>query len=313
VRSLILAAGLAVALTAAGPAAAAEQRNLPLVGFGEQRPGVFANAHWQDLGLKPMRFAVGWDALRYGWQRSEADAWMAAAKAAGARPLIAFTRSRAHWRTRVVPKTRVYIREFRAFRRRYPQAKDFLVWNEANHCSQPVCHRPGRVARYYDAMVDECPSCNIVGADVLDTPSMASYLRRFKAAARHEPRLWGLHNYVDANRMRTTGTRKMLRLVKGTIWFTETGGLVERSTSSPIKFPQSVGHAAKAVRFVLTRLADLSPRIKRVYLYHFEHQGPDASWDSGMLGKRGVPRPAYRVVARWAAKAEQARKARRRR
>ena len=50
-----------------------------------------------------MRLVVGWDFLRYRWQRREVDAWLAAAEAAGARPLVAFSRSRAHWRTKMLP------------------------------------------------------------------------------------------------------------------------------------------------------------------------------------------------------------------
>jgi hypothetical protein len=303
---LFLVLGL---LLFAAPAAQAQarQRNLPLVGFGEQRADVFTNPFWQDLDLQPMRYVVGWDALRYRWQRGETDAWMNAATAAGARPLIALTRSRAHWRTKVVPSVGTWLKAFKAFRARYPQVTDYLVWNEANHCSQPVCHKPERVAAYYDAAVKACPRCRIIGADVLDTPSLAWYVRRFKHAVRHRPRIWGLHNYVDANNLTTTGTRLLLRMTRGHVWFTETGGLVKRNTTSPIKFPQSVAHAAKATRFVLDRLAGLSPRIKRIYLYHFEWQGPTAAWDSGVISPHGKPRPAYRVVARWAVRAAKAR------
>jgi hypothetical protein len=316
VRPLILAACLALAgvvALAAGPSssdAAKRRANLPLVGFGEQRPDVFTNPHWLQLGLTPTRYVVGWDALRYGWQRRDLDYWMAQARAAGARPLLALSRSRAHWRTDVIPSTRTWVKEFKRFRKRYPDVKDYLVWNEANHCSQPVCHKPETVARLFDAAVHACPKCNIVGADVLDTSNMADYVVRFKRAARHKPRIWGLHNYVDANNMRTNGTRTLLRLTHGAIWFTETGGLVKRSSTSPIHFPQSVSHAAKATRFVLDRLANLSPRVKRVYLYHFEWQGPTASWDSGVLSPHGRPRPAYKVVARWAVRAAKVRKLR---
>jgi hypothetical protein len=313
VRPSLLLAGLVLSIALAVPvatAAPARERNLPIVGFGEQRPDVFSNPHWHDLDLKPTRFVVGWDALRFGWQRAETDAWVHAALAAGARPLLALTRSRTDSRTGVVPSTKAWLKQFKAFRARYPQVKDYLVWNEANHCSQPVCHKPERVAAYYDAAVTACRRCNIVGADVLDTSSMAWYVEHFQAAAKHRVRLWGLHNYVDANNLRTTGTRRLLQLTKGQIWFTETGGLVKRKTTSPIKFPQSVSHAAKVTRFVLDRLANLSPRIRRVYLYHFEWQGPTASWDSGLLSPHGKPRPAYTVVARWAVSAAKARKAR---
>jgi hypothetical protein len=144
---------------------------------------------------------------------------------------------------------------------------------------------------------------------VLDTSDMAQWLHRFKARSRENPRIWGLHNYLDANRFRTTGTRAMLSTVKGEIWFTETGGLVHRKNTSPIRFPDSPSHAAKATAWVLGTLARLSPRIRRIYLYHFQNQGPEATWDSGILDPNGRPRPAFRVVQRYVAKVEKSRPA----
>lgn len=302
-RFLISAAVLVTALASAAPAQGEAYRYLR-IGFGEQRPGIFTNPHWQRLDLPDTRLLVGWDALRYKWQRREIDHWMKAADAAGARPLVAFSRSRAPWRRRMLPRPREYERWFLKFRERYPSVKNFLAWNEANHCSQPTCHKPEAAARYFDVMRSACPECRVVAADVLDSDDMVPWLRRFKKAAKHKPKIWGLHNYLDANRFRTSGTRRMLKVVKGEIWFTETGGLVERKNNSPHKFPDSPSHAARATRWVLEKLVPLSPRITRVYLYHFQHQGPQAFWDSGVLDRNGRPRPAYKVLARYVARAQ---------
>lgn len=300
-RLAILAALLGGALCSAAPADAAGSFR---IGFGEQRPGMFTNPHWTKLNLPDARLLVGWDALRYRWQRREIDHWMAAAEAAGARPLVSFSRSRAPWRRRKLPAPAEYERQFLRFRERYPAVTNFLAWNEANHCSQPTCHRPEMAARYFDVMQGACPECRVVAADVLDTDDMVPWLRAFRRAAKHTPRIWGLHNYLDANRFRTSGTQRMLGAVKGEIWFTETGGLVKRNTTSPHRFPDSPSHAAKATKWVLTRLAPLSPRIKRVYLYHFQNQGPDALWDSGLLDPRGRPRPAYEVLERYVTRSQ---------
>jgi hypothetical protein len=291
------------------PAAAGAATRYPVVGFGEQRASVFSDPHWQELGLPHVRLVVGWDALRYKWQRHEIDQWMESAEAAGAEPLLAFTRSRSQWRKRQLPTPDQFARAFLGFRERYPFVDTFLTWNEANHCSQPLCRRPELAARYFDVLTSNCPECKIVAADVLDTDDMVPWLRRFRQAARHRPKIWGLHNYLDANRLRTTGTQAMLHAVSGEIWFTETGGVVKRKGSSPLFFPESASHAAKATQWVLTRLARLSPRIKRIYLYHFENQGPGANWDSGVLDRHGRPRPAFRVVQRWVSAAERARRA----
>jgi hypothetical protein len=304
-RSLIVAMLVLLAL----PGTAAAGARLPVVGFGEQRSSVFTDPHWQELGLRHMRLVVGWDFRRSRWQRREVDSWLEAARAAGAHPLVAFSRSRSHWRTQKIPSPAEYRREFRAFRTRYPWVTDFLTWNEANHCSQPLCHKPKVAARLFDVLASSCPECRIVAADVLDTDDMPKWLRTFRRAARHRPRIWGIHNYLDANRFRTSGTKAMLRTVKGEIWFTETGGLVKRTSQGTTRnhFPDSPSHAAKATRWVLGTLANLSPRVKRIYLYHFQNQGPQATWDSGILDPNGRPRPAFKVVQQWAVRAAKAR------
>ena len=46
---------------------------------------------------------------------------------------------------------------------------------------------------------------------------------RSAARRKAEPRWWGLHNYIDANRFHTTSTRRLLRATKGKIWLTEVG------------------------------------------------------------------------------------------
>lgn len=270
---------------------------------------MFANPLWQSLGLRDMRLVVGWDALRYKWQRREIDGWMHAAEAQDARVMVAFSRSRAPWRRKKLPTAGEYERQFLHFRERYPGVRVYLAWNEANHCSQPTCHRPERAAEYFDALVDNCAECTVVAADVLDTSDMVSWLKAFRRHARHTPKVWGLHNYLDANRFRTSGTKAMLKAVKGDIWFTETGGLVKRKNQAAIPFPDSPEHAAKATTWVLDRLATLSPRIRRVYLYHFQNQGPKSTWDSGILDRKGRPRPAYKVLTRYVERVARARRA----
>ena len=152
---------------------------------------------------------------------------MAAARGAGVDPLVSFGHSRTDRRSLPTPER--FLFEFRRFRARYPWVKEYAAWNEANHCGEPTCHRPRLVAAYYRNMRRECPDCRILAAEVLDMPNMVSWVRAFRRAAGEEPRYWGLHNYIDANRARTTGTRRMLHAVKGQVWFTETGGIVSRA------------------------------------------------------------------------------------
>lgn len=290
---LLALIGLAVAV----PPAAGVTR---VLGVGEQGSKVFTDEAWLSLGLRDVRLVVSWDAARNPFERREIDAYIAGARATNARVMVAFGRSRVSSKRRILPTPSRYRAAIRAFRRRWPSPTTFTAWNEANHCSQPTCHRPARAAAYFDVMRSECPRCEVVAADVLDVPGMVSWLRRFRAAARHKPRVWGLHNYLDANRFSTKGTRALLRAVSGQVWFTETGGLVKRAPRSVIRFKPSLAHAADATEWVFSRLVPLSPRIRRVYLYQWRPGfDPDAVWDSGLVNRDGTPRPAYDVFRTW--------------
>jgi hypothetical protein len=233
---------------------------------------------------------------------------MAAAQAEGVQPLDGFWHARGD-RRRVLPTPERFKYEFRVFRARYPWVTTFATWNEANHCGEPTCHRPALVAAYYRAMTRECPTCTILAAEVLDMPNMGRWVDRFQEALGYRPRLWGLHNYLDANRMRTIGTRTLLRHTLGHIWFTETGGIVERRNKHKVGFPESAKHAALATRWVFDRLAPLSRRITRIYLYHWNAARHD-TWDSGLVDPRGRARPALRVVRQEMQAAEQRRRKR---
>jgi hypothetical protein len=154
------------------------------------------------------------------------------------------------------------------------------------------------VAAYWRKLTRECPGCRILAAEVLDMPNMTSWVKAFRRAAKVEPRYWGIHNYIDANRLRTTGTRRLLKAVKGQVWFTETGGIVSRTNRRKVTFPESAEHAAMATRFLFDDLIPLSRRITRVYLYHWNSEPGPKTWDSGLIGPTGKPRPAYRVLQR---------------
>jgi hypothetical protein len=271
----------------------------PLVGIGEQNPSMFSDLRWRALGLKDVRVIAGYDALHSGWQRADLDAYMAAAHAAGARVLLGFGHSRIEGREHHLPSVATFRREFLAFRARYPWVKDYLTWNEANHCSQPTCNSPERAASFYMTIRSHCHGCRIVAADVLDGTKMVPWVKRFAHVVGTTKLIWGLHNYIDANRFRTRGTKALLKAVKGDVWFTETGGLVKRENGSTVEFPGSTRHAADATNWVF-KLAALSPRVRRVYIYHWTPPtSPNPTWDSALVDSRDRPRPAYTVLRKW--------------
>ena len=148
--------------------------------------------------------------------------------------------------------------------------------------------------RFYDILRNELPRVHDRRAVACSTQARDAALGRAveRKAAKYRIGIWALHNYIDANRFRTRGTRSLLRATKAKIWFTETGGLVRRDNGSRIEFADSPRHAVKATRWVL-KLARLSPRVRRVYFYHWVAPAPKATWDSALIDRRGKPRPAY--------------------
>lgn len=264
------------------------------VGIAEQQPGFFSQPLFERTGIRHARLLVSWNVIYTKWQREQADTWLAAARAAGVTPLVSFGHSRT--RRADLPSTARYLRAFRAFRKRYPWVRTYATWNEANHCGQPTCRRPALVASYWRAIKRDCPTCRILAAELLDSPNAAAWAYAFRRATPVEPRLWGLHNYLDANRFTTTYTRATLAATRGELWLTETGGIVARRNGSRVRLPGSTAHAAKATRFVFEKLVRVDPRIKRVYLYHWVNERGRASWDSALVAANGKARPAYAVL-----------------
>jgi hypothetical protein len=294
-RRVLPLLALLVVLLAAAPSASSAA---VIVGIGDQKTDMFSDARFQALDIHNSRLLVGWDSLTSASQRAGLDRWMFAAHVAGVEPLVSFAHSLLPNRRRVLPTPERMQREFIRFRARYPWVKTFATWNEGNHCGEPVCHRPELVAAYYNAERRVCPSCTILAAEVLDQPGMVAWINTFERKARGDARrrIWGIHNYVDANRLRTIGTRRLLAHTRGQVWFTETGGIVYRRNRSHITFPESKAHAAIATRWLFRKLIPLSSRITRVYLYNWNSPAKRQTWDSAFINPHGQERPAFTVL-----------------
>ena len=266
--------------------------------IAEQNPSFFNDPRFTALGIRDARLLVSWDVTKIRWERGQVDAWMAGAARLGVNPLVTFSHSRAPSRVRKLPTVRQFKRAVKAFRKRYPMVTDFQTWNEANHSSQPTYNRPKRAARFYDALKRLCRGCRISAPAVLDGSRMVPWLRRFKAAARKPIRIWSVHNYADANYHRSTFTRTLLRMTRGEIWFTETGGIANRWIDGRRDRRFSVRNQTKATKQVL-RLTKISRRITRAYFYHWmAPRDRRPRWDSAFIDRKGRERPAYRVIER---------------
>jgi hypothetical protein len=271
--------------------------NALVIGIADQKPDMFSDERFEDLNVKHARYTVAWDALNYDWQIREVDDWMNAAREDGVQPLLSFGPSRVRKTTVPSPEQLKY--QFRRFRERYPWAKTWATWNEANHCGSRMCHREKLVASYFRKMRQECRSCTILAAELLDMPNMLSWTKTFRKYAKVEPKWWGLHNYVEANRFHATSLKKLLRRVKGQVWLTEVGGIVKRRTNKKFtvkRIPESEAHAYRVTQYLFDEVLPISKRITRVYLYHWNASSTTDSWDSALIGPTGKRRRAFSIL-----------------
>jgi hypothetical protein len=267
------------------------------VGIGEQNAEMFADKRWKALKAPDVRYVLPWDAIqRNGWELGAFDNYMNWARQVKARVLLSFGHSTRRGRELKAPTRLQFIREFRKVRRRYPEVKLFQTWNEGNHGTQPIWKKPGLAASYYNSMRRTCPECTVTAPSMLDAPNMTSWIQRFKRKTRYRVRIWAIHNHIDANRHRTSGTREMLRITRGKLWFTETGGIVNRWVDGRRHEEYNQKNAVRAIRNVF-KLAKINrKRITRIYLYHWK--APDERrprWDSALVGRRGETRPSLRT------------------
>jgi hypothetical protein len=263
------------------PAAASAR---PVYGMGDQNPTSYEDKRLLALHhVKTARYAVAWDWYKDASATTLLDWWMSRVKAAHLRPLITFIRNWHSSGRHKIPRLSQYKHGFKLFRQRYPYVRDFSAWNEPNAPEQPFYRKPGKAARFFNALRTACKRCTIVAADINDSKNMIPWLRVYKRKVRHA-KVWGLHNYKDTSSKNTRGTtRVFVRNVRGSVWLTETGGLINRG---------GLKGQAKSVKRVFALSRAMKKRIKRVYFYQWRAVR-HSHWDSAFLAPNGKRRPAY--------------------
>lgn len=271
---------------------------LPAIGISDQQPGTFTDPFFQILRLKYARLVTPWNSVFT--EKDRLDGWLRLARGAGVRPLVSFGHARGQvcpGRHCKGPTVGQYKRAWSAFHKKYPWVKDISPWNEVNSATQPTGKKPQLAAAYYNVVRANCRGCRIVAADLLDTNNLRRYIVAFLAKAKGKPRLWGLHNYRDTNRFRETGTRTLLRYVKGQVWFTETGGIVRFETQDgTVALPKSEKRAKKAMDYMFKLAGKYAARVKRVYVYQWRINFRGDRFDAGVVRDDGSPRPSFQVL-----------------
>jgi Glycosyl hydrolase catalytic core len=275
------------------------------VGMADQDVRMFDDAHYEKLNIKRVRYLVPIDWYKHDFQDAEVTGFLSRAGTAGTEVLVHFTAKRGCYtngrykgsKKCKAPSVKQYKKAFKRFREEFPDIDTFGVWNEGNHVSQPTAHKPKKAAKYFLAARKACRSCTLVAADVLDSKNMESWLSKFRRAAKGKATIWGLHNYSDVNRKHATGTKRLLRIVPGQVWLTETGGILKFLPA----FKRSEKRQANRTKYMF-KLADrydhrrggLRSRITRLYNYQWTGVKRSARFDAGLIDPDGSPRKAYK-------------------
>jgi hypothetical protein len=276
-----------------------------VVGISDQNASTFSDPLYKAAKLTVARYVVPFDVTSDPAQKTRFESWLAAARAAHQKVLVSFEHSRLSRKAAgKLPSAKAYKKAITAFKSRYgSKVSDISPWNEVNRKyeaargeGQPTWNKPATAATYYGVARKVFAGKHIVALDVLDQANVnpaLTYIGKFRAAVRKQhlaaPKLWGLHPYSDINRFSTSRTRKMLKATgSGEVWLTEASGIVRFGSG----FPFNEKRAAAANKCMFT-IAKLSRRIKRLYVFGWAAGG---TFDSGLIGANGKPRPGYTVV-----------------
>ncbi len=277
-----------------------------LTGIGNENPKMFANPLYEQLHTKIARYVVPYDAVAHSYSLDQAINFIAAAGAAHEQVLVAFYHS--EYTPTKLPSISTYQRDVAKFVKRFPQIRQYESWDESNRGNVPKAFSsPSAVgaAKYYQALLRVCKGCSVIGLDVLDanviTPTLR-YISEFKGEiSRLEtvmPKIWGLHNYSDVNRLESWRTRDLVKALGGQVWLTETGGLVQFEPYFPNRRGAGLTRAAKVLKYMFS-LAGALPQVKRLYVYDWTRGTSGFTrFDAGLTNAREQPRAGYVVVCR---------------
>ncbi len=296
---ITLACAVATGLVALGctvPAAAGAFS----FGLSDYEPATFSDPRVAELGITIARDVVPWNVAAVPRDRAAVSAWLAAARAAHLTPLITFQHADGNDRA---PTVAQYLAAFLRFRKLFGWVSEFCPWDEATHPGQPTQRAPRLAAAYYDALTSHCRGCVITAPDTLDADGdFSSWIATFLRAAHPYPRIWPFNPYESAETGNPSAVLALLSAVRGQIWFSEVGGIVWWRFHGKLIY-HGLAYAARATANAF-KLARLSPRITRIYYYHWRSPGNPgsahnhATWDSGLVSAGGAARPALLVVAK---------------
>ena len=307
--TLMIAATLAAVAVAALPATAGAKTGVR-VGIGDQQVSMFDSPLFQRAKFKIVRLFVPWNLTDDKDQLALAEDYVKRAREDHIQVLLHLSSDDLRIKRAKLPSVAAYrtqIKKVVAIFRPLG-VRDFGVWNEANHASQPTYRSPTRAADFfveaYRAIKPRCSFCNVVALDVLDQTGveryMRTYYRHLSSTYRQRATLVGIHNYGDVNRQRTTFTRDIIHEARhynrsAKFWFTETGGIVKFGRS----FPCNTTRAAHRINNMFSLAKTYrTAGVNRIYVYNWTGAGCSARFDAGLTAPDGKTRAGYDVFRR---------------
>lgn len=301
---LALACATSAALGGPRPARAHAAASY-LTGIGDEQGEMFGNPLWQQLHTKIVRYIAPYDAVAHSYSLDRAKLWIHEAEAHHQQVLVAFYHS--EYTPLRMPSVAQYKHDVQKFVKLFPHVRQYQSWDEANRGYIPgALASPSAVAaaQYYQALIRVCHGCTAIGLDVLDQANISStleYISEFKREIGRlrtiMPKIWGLHDYSDINRLESWRTRELTRALGGQVWLTETGGIVQFAGSFPNKHGSGLTRAARVLKYMFA-VAGSSPQIKRLYIYDWTGGNASTRFDAGLTNAHDKPRPGYVVVCK---------------
>jgi hypothetical protein len=269
-------------------------------GLADYEPSTFEDPRVRELGIHLAREVVPWNAALVPSDLAGVTAWLDAVKHAyHITPLITFQHADNNDRA---PTPAQFLKAFLRFRKLFPWVTEFVPWDEATHDTQPTEHHPWLAAEYYNVLAAHCPGCEVTAPDILDSDgNVEAWVASFLQKAHPYPKIWPFNPYASASTGNPSLVDRFLAAVRGQVWFSEVGGVVWWRLKGKL-IDHGVEYAAKVAKNIFT-LARLSPRITRIYYYHWRSPGTptsakNATWDAGLVSSTGAARLALLVVAK---------------
>jgi hypothetical protein len=304
---LALTVGLLIAPSAVGRAQAprAHAAASYLTGIGDESDEMFGNPLWAQLHTKIVRYIAPYDAVAHSYSLDKATLFIREAEAHHQQVLVAFYHS--EYTPLRLPSVAQYQHDVQKFVKRFPHVRQYQAWDEANRgYIRGVLASPSADAdaMYYQALIRVCHGCTVIGLDVLDAQDIGPTLE-YISEFRHEigrlrtimPKIWGLHNYSDINRLESWRTRELSRALGGQVWLTETGGIVQFGGAFPNRRGAGLTRASRVLKYMFA-VAGSQSQIKRLYIYDWTGGNASTRFDAGLMNAHDQPRPGYVVVCK---------------